>query len=55
MERINIMWILESCLLSLDGYTKKQIIEFDCPEKLADAGIKIYDYLIQKELNVYND
>ena len=21
------MWILESCLLSLDGYTKKQIIE----------------------------
>jgi hypothetical protein len=49
MDRNSIVWVLECCLLSLDGISKKQMLEFGCPEDIAEMGIKLCDFLISKE------
>lgn len=56
MDRNSFVWVLECCLLSLDGYTKEKLVEFGAPEVLAEAGIKLCNYLKSKEIgiNVYN-
>lgn len=45
-------FVLECAKLDIDGYTKKQIIEFGATEEIADLGIKINIYLTKKELEV---
>jgi hypothetical protein len=50
MDKNSIIWILECCLLALEGYTKKQMLEFGSPEELADMGIKLCGYLKEKEI-----
>ena len=53
MDRNSLMWILECCILSLDGQTKEDMIGYGSPEALAEAGIKLCAYLKEKEINVY--
>jgi len=52
MDRNEIVWILECCLLNLDHLTKADMISFGCPEELADMGIQICDYLKNKNIVV---
>jgi len=54
MDRNNIIWVLECCLLSLDGVSKEEMIGFGSPEELADMGIKLCSYFVNKKLDVYN-
>ena len=54
MDRNALMWVLECCLLSMDGHTKKELIEFGCPRNLADMGINLCSYLIKKEIENHN-
>ena len=54
MNRNDFVWVLECCLLSLDGVSKKKLIEFGASNELAEAGIKLCEYLLHKEINVYN-
>ena len=49
MNRDEIIWILECCMLSLDGISKKEILSYGCPNKLADSGIQLYNYLSKKK------
>jgi len=44
------MWLLECCLMGSEGVTKKQMIELGASQEIADAGIKLYEYLSHKEL-----
>jgi len=48
MDRNSIIWVLECCLLALDGCTKKQMLELGAPEELTDMGIKLCDFLKSK-------
>jgi len=50
MDRNALVWVLESCLLKLDDYSKKEIINFGCSEELANIGIKLYSYLINRNI-----
>ena len=50
MNRNELIWVMECCLLSLDGVTKKDMLNFGCSEELAELGIKLYSYLINKEI-----
>lgn len=50
MNRKNFMWLLECCLMSSGGVTKKQMIELGASPEVAEAGIKLYEYLSHKEL-----
>jgi len=52
MDRNSIVWVLECCLLSLDGVQKKTMLEFGAPEKLAEMGIQISSYLRAKEIKM---
>ena len=54
MDRNEINWILECCLLSLDDVSKKEMVEMGCPEDLAIAGINLGSLLFQKERNILN-
>lgn len=55
MDKNSLVWVLESCLLYFDGFSKKQLLEFGTPEELADMGIKLCKFLMQKEIKVcYN-
>ena len=53
MDRNDFVWVLECCLLSLDNSTKEEMIKFGCPEELAEMGIKLCSYLINKEVASY--
>jgi len=53
MDRNSFIWVLESCLLHLDGTTKQELLEYGCPGELADMGIRICEMLKSKEINVY--
>jgi len=53
MDRNYIIWILECCLLSLDGTTKKEMLEFGAPKGCAEAGIKLFEFLAKKEVNLH--
>jgi len=50
MERNNFIWVLECCLLSLDGVSKKDMISFGASEELAEMGIQLCNYLNNKEV-----
>lgn len=52
MNKNELMWLLECCLMCSDGINKKQMIEFGAVKEIAEAGIKLYEYLSNKELNV---
>ena len=52
MNRNEIMWVLECCLLALDEINKKQMLEFGCPRNLAEMGIELFDYLNKKEVGL---
>ena len=42
-------------MLSLDNITKERMLEFGADEELADMGIKLYNYLHEKEVELKND
>lgn len=46
-----ISYVLDSCLLASDGYSKENIISYGFSEVYADEGIKIYNYLKDLEVN----
>ncbi len=50
MDRNQQMWVLECCVLRIDGHTKEQMIGFGCPKELADMGIQLHEYLLKKNL-----
>ena len=50
MDRNELVWVLECCLLSLDGIPKKDMIKFGSSEELAEMGIQLYSYLKNKEI-----
>lgn len=53
MNRNDMIWVLESCFLTLDhNFTKEDLIKFGCPKELAEMGIQLYSYLIKKKLLV---
>lgn len=52
MDRNSIVWVLECCLLSIEGYPKKDLEKFGCPEELIEIGIKLYAYLKNKEIKI---
>ena len=55
MDKNEIIWILECCLLSLDvsdASTLKTLKTLGAPEELAKVGIKLCEYLSHKELKV---
>ena len=48
MNRNEIVWILECCILTYDGINKNQLLEYGCPEELAEMGIKLSQFLKNK-------
>lgn len=50
MDRNCFVWVLQSCMFNLDEVSKKDLLEFGCPETLADIGKELYEYLINKEI-----
>ena len=49
MDRNEIVWILECCLLNLDFIRKEDMIKFGCSEELAEIGINLCNHLKNKE------
>ena len=52
MDRNNIIWVVECCVLSLDGVCKKKLIEFGASENEAQMRIQLYEYLKNKEMEI---
>ena len=50
MDRNSIIWVLECCMLSLDGTSKKDLKEFGASEEETEIGITLCSYLKNKEL-----
>ncbi len=50
MDRNEIVWVLECCLLNLDHVSKIDMVRFGSPEKLAEMGIKLCSSLQNKEI-----
>ena len=48
MDRNAFIWVLECCLLAYDEVSKRQLLEFGCPEELAEMGIKLCEFLKNK-------
>lgn len=48
MNKKDIIQVLESCLLSIDGMNEHEIIKLnsDFDSKLINVGIKLKDYLV---------
>ena len=52
MNKNEIVWVLESCLLSYDGITEKDLLSFGCPKELIKIGKELCQYLSKKEISV---
>ena len=50
MERDKIIWVVECCILSLDGVSKKELLDFGASDKVAEMGIQLCSYLKNKEI-----
>ena len=50
MNRDEIMWLLECCVLAMDGCSRAEMIKFGASPQIAEAGIRLYEYLSKKEL-----
>ena len=50
MNRNEIMWVVECLVLSLDNISAKDMKEFGANEKEVEMGIKLCEYLKNKEL-----
>jgi len=51
MDRLSIMWVVNSCILALDGVSKEQMIKWDTPKELAEMGLKLCEFLKLKEID----
>ena len=52
MNRNEIIWVVECLVLNLDEVSKKQMLEFGASEQEAEMGIKLCEYLKNKELKI---
>ena len=52
MNRNEIVWVLECCLLSADEITEKQMIDFGASKNEVEIGTKLYSYLKNKEIKM---
>ena len=52
MNRNSIVWVLECCLLSLDGIGKKDLLKFGATDQEAEMGLQLCSYLKNKEIVV---
>lgn len=52
MDRNKIMWILDCCVFALDNISKQDMEGYGASSEEADIGIKICDYLKNKEIAV---
>ena len=50
MNNYHIVCVLESCLLTRDGVSKKDLIEFGIDKELVEMGINLYSFLREKEI-----
>ncbi len=50
MERDKIIWVVECCILSLDGVSKKELLDFGASDEVAEMGIQLCSYLKNKEI-----
>ncbi len=50
MDRNEIVWVLECCMLNLDGVSKRELVSYGATEQEAEMGIKLYDYLKEREI-----
>jgi len=49
MDKENITWVLQACLLAVDGVSEQEQIEdYGVPEASSKIGIKLCDYLLKK-------
>jgi len=51
MDRTSFIWVIECCLLAYDDMPKSQMLEFGAPGELADMGLKLCEFLKEKELS----
>ena len=52
MNRNEIVWILECCLLFLDNVSKKEMNDFGASDEEIEIGTKLYSYLKNKKIVV---
>ena len=52
MNRNEIVWILECCLLALDHVSKKEMNNFGASDEEVEIGTKLYSYLLNKKIAV---
>ncbi len=52
MNRNEIVWILECCLLALDNVSKKELLEFGASDEEIEIGTKLCSYLKNKNLMI---
>ena len=50
MNKITFTWILECALLSWDRVSKEQMLKEGAGEEEVEIGIKLYNYLKDKEI-----
>ena len=46
------IWVIECCILRLDGVSKKDMLKFGAGEFEAQMGIQLCNYLKNKEIEV---
>ncbi len=52
MNRNEIIWVLECCILSLDNISKKELLEYGASDEETEIGTKLCDYLKNKKLMI---
>ena len=50
MDRNQIVWVLECCMLSLDRVSKSKMLEFGASKEEAEMGVQLYEYLKNKQI-----
>jgi len=54
MNKEQLHFILQSCLLAYEGYTEQEMRSYGISKQLAEAGIKLYAYLKTINLKIEN-
>lgn len=52
MERMNMMFVLECCVLRMDGATKEKMISYGASPEIVEIGIELCNYLKNKEIKI---
>ena len=52
MNQTELMWIIECVVLCSDGVSKKQMVSYGCSKDLAEMGLQLYTFLINKKREI---